>query len=64
MQLVLTTLSLALLASALPQRDWGFKVSNKGSSVKGILGEVSLDKGGVHLDLNCPCPTPSPDSPS
>jgi len=60
MQLILTTLSLAVLASALPQADWGFKVTNKGSSVKGILGELSLDKGGIHVDLNCSCPRPSP----
>jgi len=53
MQLILTTLSLAVLATAVPQ-DWGFKVSPKGTSVKGILGELSLDKGGIHVDLNSP----------
>jgi hypothetical protein len=58
MQLILTTLGLAVLASAFPQGDWGFKVSNKGSSVKGILGELSVDKGGIHVDLNCPSPPP------
>jgi hypothetical protein len=60
MQLILTTLSLAVLASALPQNDWGFKVTNKGTTVKNILGEISLDKGGIHVDLNCSLPRPLP----
>jgi hypothetical protein len=56
MQLTLATLSLAVLTAAMPQADWGFKVTNKGSTLKGILGEVNLDKNGVHVDLNCSCP--------
>jgi hypothetical protein len=64
MQLTLAAISLAVLASALPQNDWGFKVSNKGSAAKGILGGVSLDKNGIHVDLNCSRPSPPSSPPS
>ena len=56
MQLTLATLSLAVLTAAIPQGDWGFKVTNKGTTLKNILGEVSLDKNGIHVDMNCSCP--------
>jgi hypothetical protein len=50
MQLTLVTISLAALVSAVPQGDWGFSVTSKGSSVKGPLGEVKLGRDGLHMD--------------
>jgi hypothetical protein len=53
MQLTLVTISLAALASAIPQNNWGITLGSQGSSIKGILGEATFGKDGIKTSINC-----------